>query len=220
MSSNIASGGDPATRALILDAGVSLLRAEAPGGLSMGAVAARAGVSRQALYLHFRRHSDLVLAVVDHANDRLGLPERLAQLTRARTSRGTLKTFVEIAVWHARHLGPAVRAVRHLVEHDAELAAVWARRSGRRDHIANVIDRLAADHQLRRGLRRRDAIALLDAFTLPDAVLACLAAGYTQPQATRLLHRAIEAAICDSRPDRPRPDPSRPSRDHTTGERT
>ena len=57
------SSGDPATRARILAAARALLE-ERPGtGPSMGEVAARAGVSRQALYLHFADRSALLLEV-------------------------------------------------------------------------------------------------------------------------------------------------------------
>jgi len=62
------SSGDPATRARILTAARALLE-EHPGvAPSMGAVARFAGVSRQALYLHFDDRAGLLLEVTRAAD--------------------------------------------------------------------------------------------------------------------------------------------------------
>jgi AcrR family transcriptional regulator len=196
VSSKITDSGDPGTRSRILDAGLEILLGDAPEQLSMGAVAARAGVSRQAVYLHFASRTDLVMAIVNHANDRLGLAKRLAPLERARSSRTALEVFVDTVVWQTVHLGRAVRAVNRLVETDSELATRWAEHTGRLARIDTVIGLLAGERRLRRGLGREQAATLLYALTLPDPVLAILKAGYTQQQASRLLHRALEHALC------------------------
>jgi AcrR family transcriptional regulator len=181
----------------ILDAGLDILKGDAPEQLSMGAVATRAGVSRQALYLHFASRTDLVVAVVDHANEQLGLPARAAALDRVRSGRGALEVFVNVIVWQTVHLGPAVRAVYRLVERDPELNARWAERNGRLARVETVIGLLAAEGRLRRGLRRDQATTLLYALTLPDPVLACLEGENDERAAARLLYRAIEHALCN-----------------------
>jgi AcrR family transcriptional regulator len=45
----------------------------------MSAVARAAGVSRQALYLHFADRAALLLAVVDHIDEREGLAAAIAE---------------------------------------------------------------------------------------------------------------------------------------------
>jgi AcrR family transcriptional regulator len=196
VSSKITDSGDPGTRARILDAGLEILQGDAPEQLSMGAVAARSSVSRQAVYLHFASRSDLVMAIVNHANERLGLAKRLAPLDRARSSRSALELFVDTIVWQTANLGPAIRAVNRLVESDPELATRWAEHTGRLARIDTVIGLLAGERRLRRGLGREQAATLLYALTLPDPVLAVLSAGYTQQQTARLLHRALKHALC------------------------
>jgi AcrR family transcriptional regulator len=190
------AGGDSGTRAQILDAGLEILKGDAPEQLSMAAVAARAGVSRQALYLHFASRGDLVIATVNHANERLGLAERAAQIDRARTGHRALELYVTVIVWQTVRLGSAIRAVNRLVERDQELAAKWAERTGRLARVDTVIGLLVAEGRLRRGLHRDQAATLLYALTLPDPVIACLDAGYDERETTRLLYRAIELAIC------------------------
>jgi len=145
------------TRWDILDAGFDLLRRDAPELLTMGA-AARAGISRQGRYPHFATRSELVLAIVDYSNERLGLPS-------------TTPT------------SPA----RWLSAVDGSTAS------------ARVVDALARDRELRRGLSRDGARTLLYAMTLPDPVIACLEAEDGEPGAARLLRRALEAASA-SRP--------------------
>lgn len=57
------SSGDPQTRRRILDAAKTLLEANPGAPVPMAEVAASAGVSRQALYLHFTDRTTLFLEV-------------------------------------------------------------------------------------------------------------------------------------------------------------
>src|SRR5262249_61692115 len=54
-------------------------------------VAKRAGVSRQALSLHFKDRAALFLAVAQHADDKRGLPEAIRRLQQAPTGLDALR---------------------------------------------------------------------------------------------------------------------------------
>lgn len=81
-----ATGGKATTHERILEAAASLLSARGFHGVGMGEVARAAGVSRQALYLHFASKSELFVAaseyIVEQAQARVERDEaRAAQRT-------------------------------------------------------------------------------------------------------------------------------------------
>ncbi|MCB0952277.1 MAG: helix-turn-helix transcriptional regulator, partial [Microthrixaceae bacterium] len=74
--------GDPETRNRILEAAWSLL-AEHGAQIKLADVAARASVSRQALYLHFGDRAGLLVALVNHMDESLDLGESLVEVYSA-----------------------------------------------------------------------------------------------------------------------------------------
>ena len=76
---------DPeATRAVILEAACALLAKDGPEGVSLSAVAQRAGVNRGTAYQHFETREKLVQATMDWVSDRLfraafGDPETIGE---------------------------------------------------------------------------------------------------------------------------------------------
>lgn len=76
---------DPeATRAVILEAACALLAKDGPEGVSLSAVAQRAGVNRGTAYQHFETRENLVQATMDWVSDRLfraafGDPETIGE---------------------------------------------------------------------------------------------------------------------------------------------
>lgn len=74
--------GDPGTRKRLLEVAWELL-IEHGSSLQLKQVAERAGVSRQALYLHFGDREGLVLALVRHMDESLELDELLARVYSA-----------------------------------------------------------------------------------------------------------------------------------------
>lgn len=56
------SSRNRSTRARILDSAVSLLESGTGGAVRISDIAKAAGISRQAVYLHFPKRSDLLIA--------------------------------------------------------------------------------------------------------------------------------------------------------------
>ena len=79
MSSEAAVYGDPATRRRILQAAWELLE-QRGAGVRLVDVADRAGVSRQAVYLHFGDRSGLLVALVDFIDVSLGAVQLRAHI--------------------------------------------------------------------------------------------------------------------------------------------
>jgi len=185
----------PDSRTRILAAALHLLREQAEP--SMGMIAARAGLSRQAVYLHFDSREELLVTVADWANAAIGLPERLDQVARAESARTMLGLFIDVAVWHASQIGPAIRALDRIMETDSALAERWRTRNGRAAHAAKIIASLVEQRQLRPDVSTVEATTLLGALTRPEVITDLLNAGQAEITAAQLLQRAVEGAVCD-----------------------
>jgi AcrR family transcriptional regulator len=185
----------PDTRTRILAAALQILREQAEP--SMGTIAARAGLSRQAVYLHFDSRDQLLIAVADWANATIGLPERLDEVARADSARTMLGLFIDVAVWHASQVGPVIRALDRVMEADSALAERWRTRDGRTARAAKIIEGLAEQRQIRPDVSTAEATTLLGALTRPDVITDLLDAGLVEMTAAQLLRRAAEGAVCD-----------------------
>jgi len=190
----LVSSTDP-MRTRIINACYELL-AEDGVDPTMGEVAKRTGISRQAVYLHFTSRTDLLLATVDHLNAEAGMPAQLERLAAAESSRQALEIAVDIAVWQVYQLGPAVIAVHRLVQSDHELESRWRDRPGRMTQFTSVVTALRRDGLLRKDLSIREAVALLNAMTLPEALMSLRNARFTRRRLTQLLTHSISQTLC------------------------
>ena len=115
------------TRAALLAAARALLEEHGFSMLTMADVAERAGVTRRAVYLHFRSRSDLVGALFEYVAETEGLAD---SLQRVRTAPDALSALDEWArheaSYHVRILGVA-RALEHVGREDPD-AASWRER--------------------------------------------------------------------------------------------
>jgi AcrR family transcriptional regulator len=111
------------TRAALLDAAWRLLEEE--GGLSMGEVARRAGVTRRGLYLHFASRAELILALHDHLNEALDLESSLGPVLAAPDAVTALDAFAEHLARFHRKILAINRPVIHGRHTDPDFAASY-----------------------------------------------------------------------------------------------
>jgi len=137
------------TAARIVAAARALLEAPEPAGLRMSDIAAAAGVSRQAVYLHFRSRAELLIAVT-HAIDRdLGLDARLAESRAATTGEERLSAWVRFWGDYLPDISTAAAALLRMQETDPEAAAAWGdRMAAMRSGCAAAVAMLAAEGRL------------------------------------------------------------------------
>jgi AcrR family transcriptional regulator len=130
-------------RPAILEAAWRLLEGRG-AGISLEDVARAAGVSRQAVYLHFENRNELLVAVTDHARERTGLARLEARLEAARTPRQIFAVLARLTVRFHRATAGVSLAVEALCREDSAFAASWgARPSGRLATAEGVARRLA-----------------------------------------------------------------------------
>lgn len=156
------SSENPMTRDRILDATCDLLERQGPAAVRMADIASSAGISRQALYLHFPNRADLLIAATRHIDARNNLEARLAPSREATT--GTARLSAYIAFW-AEYI-PLIYGVGSaliaLQDTDEAARAAWSdRMAGMRDGCAAAVSALAEDGLLVPHLSQAQAIDLL-----------------------------------------------------------
>jgi AcrR family transcriptional regulator len=116
------------TRAKILQATLDLLFADERASTRMSDVAKRAGVSRQAVYLHFGSRADLLIAATLYLDDQLDTDARLAPSRAAQTGLDRLTAFV--AAWGAYipEIHGVAKALIAMSDTDSAAAAAWDKR--------------------------------------------------------------------------------------------
>ena len=115
---------NPNTRTRILDAAWTLLESGAARGVRMSDIAKAAGISRQALYLHFPSRAELLVATTRHVDEVKDVDARLAE-SRAATGPARLDAF--IAAWggYIPEVQGVLRALAAVMETDAEARAAY-----------------------------------------------------------------------------------------------
>ncbi|MEO1001271.1 MAG: TetR/AcrR family transcriptional regulator [Pseudomonadota bacterium] len=150
------------TRTRILGATLSALA----GGEAarVADIAKAAGISRQALYLHFPTRADLLIAAARHLDALRDVDARLAESRAAATGQARLDAFV--AAWGAYipEIHGVATALRALQDRDAAARAAWDdRRAAIRDGCAAAVAALARDGALAPEFSDEEATDLLAA---------------------------------------------------------
>jgi AcrR family transcriptional regulator len=155
------SYGDPATRARILDATWGLV-AEQGAGLRLAEVAARASVSRQAVYLHFGDRSGLLAALVQHMDDVLDLGESLAAVHASPDGASLLKAAMRLNTTFWAQVLPVAQVLEAAQHDDEALGGAWRDRMRfRQATFRAMVEALAARGELDGSWSVDDAAATL-----------------------------------------------------------
>lgn len=131
-------------------------------GVRMSDIAALAGISRQALYLHFASRAELLIATT-HYGDRLkGLSERLRRWDAATSGVERLDAFVEFWGNYIPEIYGIARALLAVRESDEAAATAWNERMDAvRSGCRISIEALERDGMLAPVWNREQAVDLL-----------------------------------------------------------
>jgi AcrR family transcriptional regulator len=170
------------TRTRILEAAWRLLEAGEGAG-RMSDIAKAAGISRQAVYLHFATRAELLIATTLHIDAVKGVDDRLAA-SRAATGVDRLDAF--IAAWggYIPEIHAVSRALRAMQATDADARAAWdGRMEAVREGCEAAVAAVAAAGQLSPAISEAEAVDLIWALLAVEVwerlVLTC---GWTQAQ--------------------------------------
>jgi len=122
------SSDNPKTRDRILKASLELLEASRGQGVRMTDIAKLAGITRQALYLHFSTRAELLIATTLYLDELKGTNERLAPSRAAQTGVERLDAF--IAAWGAYipEIYGIAKALLAMKDTDEAAAKAWDER--------------------------------------------------------------------------------------------
>jgi AcrR family transcriptional regulator len=150
------------TRDRILDTARGLIEAQPESVPSMSEVARSTGISRQALYLHFPERSALLLALVEHVDEREGLEAWLAAMEAAPDGRSQLRALVEMQAQRNPSIAPLARALDQSRHGDDPAAAAWRDRTANRMRGATaVVQRLRREGRVHRSWTTAEAAPLV-----------------------------------------------------------
>lgn len=143
------SSGDPPTRQRILDAARDLLESRPGANIAMGEVAGQAGVSRQALYLHFADRTSLFLEVSRLADSTARTPARQRRIDAAPTARAALREAIALQAFLKPRLKGVATALDVLRRTDPAADAAWKEREhARLLRCEQVVQRLHDEGEL------------------------------------------------------------------------
>ena len=143
------SSGNPETRAKILMAAWQLLEAAQGRDVRMTDIAKEAGVSRQALYLHFPTRADLLVATTRHIDEVKDTDARLARSRSAKTGAERLDAFIEAWANYIPEIYGVGRALMIMGDTDAAAKLAWdGRMKALRHGCRAAIDALVRDGRL------------------------------------------------------------------------
>lgn len=152
------------TRSKILTAAWAALEADsgAGKGVRMSDIAKAAGLSRQAVYLHFPTRADLLIALTRHIDDVKNVDAMLAKSRAATTGVARLAAYVDAWLGYIPEIYGVAKAMMAMQATDDAAAAAWAdRMDAMRQGCRAAVEALARDGALRSGYDVETATDLL-----------------------------------------------------------
>lgn len=150
------------TKTRILNAAWSLLEGPQAGNVRMGDIAKKAGVSRQALYLHFPTRAELLIATTRHIDVVKDMGERLAESRSANTGRARLRAFIDAWGNYIPEIYGVGRALLAVMDTDEAAAVAWQdRMQAVREGCAAAIQSLEESEELSPDFASSEAVDIL-----------------------------------------------------------
>ncbi|HXX29719.1 MAG TPA: TetR family transcriptional regulator [Myxococcaceae bacterium] len=157
---------EASSRRRILDAALSLVERRGGADVTMADIAGAAGLSRQAVYLHFADRAALLLALVRHVDEKRGLEREVRKIAQAPDGAAAVAAMISLQA----RLNPGVWAVARALDavrrRDPAVERSWQDRlANRLRGCREIVARLAREGSLRPGLGRKEAADLLWSWT-------------------------------------------------------
>lgn len=150
------------TRVRILSATLSLLETGSAPAVRMSDIAKAAGISRQALYLHFPNRAELLIAAVRHLDETHQIETRLAASRAATDGVERLKEWITVWAGYIPQIYGVAKALLAMQHSDPEARAAWQdRMTAVRHGCAAVTGLLESQGKLTKALSAEEATDLL-----------------------------------------------------------
>ena len=132
------------------------------GGPNMSELARAVGISRQALYLHFADRAALLVALVEHVDDREDLATGVAAFEAALDAEAKIRIWVRMQASRNPRIAPFARALAQVRATDPAVALAWRNRMQNRMRGATaIVGQLVAEDRLHPSWTADEAAVLL-----------------------------------------------------------
>ena len=150
------------TRTRILEAAWRLLESGQAEGVRMADIAKEAGISRQAVYLHFPTRAELLVATTRHLDEVKHVDARLAASRSAASGVERLSAYIDAWGNYIPEIHGVAKALLAMKNTDEEAAAAWSNRmQAMRQGCEAAVRALARDGTLTQGRSEEEATDLL-----------------------------------------------------------
>lgn len=150
------------TRTRILQTTLNLLENGKGEQVRMADIAKQAGISRQALYLHFATRADLLIATTFYLDELKGSEARLAASRSATNGLDRLDAYIEAWGSYIPEIYGMAKAILAMSDTDEAAAEAWAQRmQDMREGCEAAINALQTDGDLSPHLSAKQATDLL-----------------------------------------------------------
>jgi AcrR family transcriptional regulator len=156
------SSDNSETRFRILQAALDLLEAEQSSGVRMTDIARQAGISRQAVYLHFTTRTELLIAATHFLDSLHSTDERLAASRSAETGIERLEAYIDAWGSYIPEIHGIAKALLAMSDTDDAAAEAWnGRMQAMREGCQAAIKALHRDGMLNSDYSQKMATDLL-----------------------------------------------------------
>ncbi len=136
-----------------MNAALALLGSERRDATRLSDIAKKAGVSRQAIYLHFGSRAEVLIAATKALDAQLDMDSQLQASRTAPSGRVRLEAFVLAWCSYVPKIYRVAKPLMDMAATDTEAASAWSRRmSDMREGCAAAIQALHGDGDLPAGL--------------------------------------------------------------------
>lgn len=134
-----------ATHEALLESGSELIASEGFANVTLAQVAEAAGVSRQAVYLHFGSRTGLLTQVADYIWQKKGLPNPRQLVESAATAREALHLLVELRARACEVLDPYLYVPDGQSDPEGEVMQAYTKRQTERLEVFRITARRMKD---------------------------------------------------------------------------
>lgn len=150
------------TRKRILESSLQLLEESKGHGVRMTDIAKTAGISRQAVYLHFSTRAELLIATTHYLDDLKEVDKRLSASRKAATGVERLDAYIDAWGNYVPEIYGIAKALMAMSDTDHEAKKAWAKRmQDMREGCEAAVDMLADDDKLNSKHSRKQATDIL-----------------------------------------------------------
>jgi AcrR family transcriptional regulator len=139
------SSVEPETKQKILQAARELIEERRGGYVRLSDIGRRAGVSRQAVYLHFSSRFQLLERLADYVDEVEDVDSLIAWVLKAETPAELLDRIPQLHAIHRPKVAAVATALDHALLEEPSLVNVWRSRIEGRRQLAEVAVKRIAD---------------------------------------------------------------------------